>query len=78
MSTKTKIVVPIDNDYVKSVFRVFNQFLIEEATGCINAELRLQRDLNHARELYRNERRALCTGSYFGRYTEMNTELLFA
>lgn len=77
MYTKHHLVIPTENGYVKSVFAAFYQFLIEEATGCVYADLRLKNALDAARNLYSDERKALRTRPYFGNFNQTNTELLF-
>lgn len=74
---KVKIIIPMDNVYVQTVFKLFKQFLIEEATGCVFTDLRLCNNLKKARELHNIERKAMCNGLYFGVNDETNTELIF-
>lgn len=75
---KVQIVVDMDNAYLKSLIKSFHQFLIEEATGAMNADLRLDDKLKAARALYEDERIELRNGmNYFGRFNAGNVELIF-
>ena len=57
---KEQIVVDMNNDYLKAVIKSFHQFLIEEATGAMNADLRLEEKLKAARTLFEQIGRASC------------------
>lgn len=77
-TNKEQIVVDMNNDYLKAVIKSFHQFLIEEATGAMNADLRLEDKLKAARTLYEHERIALKNGTnHFGRFNAGNVELIF-
>ena len=75
---KEQIVVDMNNDYLKAVIKSFHQFLIEEATGAMNADLRLEEKLKAARTLFEQERFDLKNGNnYCGRFNAGNVELIF-
>lgn len=75
---KHKIVVDMDNDYLKALLKSIHQFLIEESTGSINADLRLQAKIEAAKTLYPDEMIALRNGrNYFGKFNTGNVELIF-
>ena len=76
---KECIVVDLENAYVKSVIKAFNQFMIEEVTGqCIAADIRLSGKLEAARLLFKEEREALRKGVVrFGKWDCSNVCLTF-
>ncbi|MDR0428188.1 MAG: hypothetical protein LBH12_06245 [Dysgonamonadaceae bacterium] len=74
---KKTIVVDMDNDYLKALMKSFHQFLIEECTGSINAELRLAEKLKAAKLLHHEEILELRKRPYFGRFNAGNVELIF-
>jgi hypothetical protein len=75
---KVQVIIPINNAYVQTVFKLFKRYLIEEATGQgITADIRLNNLLKQARELHSAERNAMVYGKFFGKFDETNTELIF-
>jgi nicotinate-nucleotide pyrophosphorylase len=77
-TTKNQVVIPMSNVYVQTVFKLFKRYLIEEATGQgITADVRLANLLGAARKLHSVERKAIINGSFFGKFDETNTELVF-
>ena len=76
---KHKVFISMSNVYVQTVLKLFNRYLIEEATGQgISADSRLDSLLKQARNLHRVERNAmLCNGHHFSNRDETNTELVF-
>lgn len=74
-----KTVVPIDmsNDYARALVKTLQQFLIEECTGQVYAELRLAKKLEAIREVFPDDRARLCRGHYPITLTTEDTELIF-
>jgi len=77
-SDKQKMIVPMDNIYIQTVFKLFNRYLIEEVTGQGTfADVRLAKLLEEARNNYRVERKAIMSDGFWGKWDETNIELIF-
>jgi len=75
---RKRVYISMSNVYVQTVLKLFNRYLIEEATGQgITADIRLDSLLKQARELHRIERQAMVYEHCFGNNDETNTELIF-
>ena len=76
---KTQVIIPMDNVYIQTVLKLFNRYLIEEATGGgIFADVRLANLLKDARKLHRVEREEIISSVHtLGRFDETNAELVF-
>lgn len=78
MNNREKIILDMNNDYIKAVIKLFNQFFIEEATGMMNADLRLQHNIVALQKIYRDERLALRDEkNRFGKWDSSNVDLKF-
>ena len=47
------IIIDIDNPYVKGLIKAMNEFMIEEASGCIYTELRLKNKREKLQDIFR-------------------------
>lgn len=56
---KKEIVIDPSNPYVKTLIKVFNEFMLEEIAGCVFTENRLKTKITQAAALFENERQQL-------------------
>lgn len=58
MKTK-ELVIDANNLYVQGLIRVINDFMIEEASGCIFTEDRLKSNIEKLKEVFPEERKRM-------------------
>ena len=71
---KSEVVLDTNNPYVQTLIKIFNEFMLEEASGQIYTELRLKNKIEQARNLFADEKRKIIeqnkfTLPIFGRIT---------
>ena len=81
METK-EVILDTSNVYVQTLMKIFNEFMIEEASGEICTELRLKSKIEQARNLFPDEKRRIVEQNrnvlpIFGRVVFSEYKLIF-
>lgn len=53
---KTELVIDANNLYVQGLIKVINDFMIEEASGCVFTEDRLKNNIEKLKSVFKDER----------------------
>ncbi len=56
---KRDIVIDANNAYVQGLVKVINEFMLEEAEGCLCTELRLKNKIEKLKEIFGEERKRM-------------------
>ena len=76
-SKKTVVPVDMSNDYARALVKTLQQFLVEECTGQVYAELRLAKKLEAIKNAFSEDRSRLRNRKYPISLNTENTELVF-
>ncbi|PXV61182.1 hypothetical protein CLV62_12515 [Dysgonomonas alginatilytica] len=56
---KKEIVIDTNNLYVRTLMKLFNEFMLEEVAGCVFTENRLKNKITQAALIFEDERKQL-------------------
>lgn len=56
---KTNLVIDMNNLYVQGLIKVINDFMLEEASGCISTEDRLKSNIEKLKNVFCEERKRM-------------------
>lgn len=76
-----ELVVDTNNIYVQSLIKVINDFLLEEASGCLSSEDRLRDKIEKLKSIFPDERKKMVIrgqAPLFGSPTSGKFKLIFA
>lgn len=59
---KKDILIDSENLYVRGLIKVINEFLIEDALGCVATGQRLQKNIGHLQAVFMDERKRMMLG----------------
>lgn len=56
---KTDLVIDMNNLYVQGLIKVINDFIVEEASGCLSSECRLKTNIEKLKSVFAEERQQM-------------------
>lgn len=72
---KQNIVIDMDNLYVQGLIKVINDFMLEEASGCLSSECRLKTNIEKLKGVFFEERQRMVISGNTPKFTSPTSDL---
>lgn len=66
---KQNIVIDMNNLYVQGLMKVINDFMLEEASGCLSSECRLKSNIEKLKSVFNEERQHMVISGNAPKFT---------
>lgn len=66
---KTDLVIDMNNLYVQGLMKVINDFMLEEASGCLGSECRLKSNIEKLKSVFSEERERMVIAGHAPKFT---------